>query len=126
MELFGKPTVIDERLFLDGAGQLKITKRGREQYVMYLAETILSPDEIYEAVEAYRLKAGETLTRRRFLKTFAGEGGDEFYSIVVFTWDAEQKEYVGTTAFIPFDEAGAADAVYFEKQKTGISIPIKK
>jgi hypothetical protein len=124
--LFGQTTVIDERLFYDARGQLKITKRGRERYILYLADTIFSPDAIYESVEVYRLKIGETLTKRRFLKTFHDETGRIFYTIVAFTWDAEQAHFFGATAFVPFNRVGEPDEAYFEKQKIGRNILPKK
>ena len=120
--LFGKPTIIDKQLFQDGRGELKITKRGREQYVLYFADTIYQPDMIFEAEEDYRAKKGETLLKRRFLKTYTDNNGAEFYSVVSFVWREDKQAFVGATAFVPFNGKGEADFAYFEKQKIGKQI----
>jgi len=122
IELFGASMIIDERLFHDARGNLKITKRGREQFVLYLANAIYSPDNVYEVVENYRSIPGKTLLKRRFLKVFNAK----FYAVVSFTWNEAESAFVGATAFIPFDGKGLPDEAYFEKQKTGIIVYSKK
>ena len=124
--LFGQNTVIDERLFHDAQGNLKITKRGREQYVLYAANAIESPDYVYESVEPYRSQLGATLTKRRFLKTFVDEIGRSFYVVIAFTWDVTQAEFIGSTAFMPVNAKGLPDHAYFEKQQVGKIIHTKK
>jgi phage-Barnase-EndoU-ColicinE5/D-RelE like nuclease2 len=126
IQLFGQNTVIDERLFHDAKGNFKITKRGREQYVLYAANTIESPDYVYESVEPYRSQQGETLTKRRFLKTFVDAVGQHFYMVIAFTWDKARAEFIGSTAFMPVNAKGIPDLAYFEKQKVGKLIDTKK
>jgi hypothetical protein len=122
VEIVNKNTIIDERLFQNGRGELKITKRGREQYVRYFADTIFDADEIYEATEEFRAKAGETLLKRRHLKTYLDENGVEFFVIVAFRWSEEEKAFVGSTAFVPMNGKNEPDLAYFEKQKEGEKI----
>jgi SPP1 gp7 family putative phage head morphogenesis protein len=118
VEVIGKNMIVDERLFQNGRGELKITKRGREQYVRYFADTIFEADEIYETTEEFRTKKGEMLLKRRHLKTYA-DNGAEFYVIVAFTWSEEEKAFVGSTAFVPMNGKNEPDFIYFEKQKEG-------
>lgn len=118
VEVIGKNTIVDERLFQNGRGELKITKRGREQYVRYFADTIFEADEIYEATEEFRAKKGEILLKRRHLKTYV-DNGVEFYVIVSFTWSEEEKAFIGSTAFVPMNGKNEPDFIYFEKQKEG-------
>lgn len=121
IEIIGKNTIVDERLFKNGRGELKITKRGREQYVRYFADTIFNADEIYETTEEFRAKKGEMLLKRRHLKTYT-DGNTEFYVVVAFTWNEEEKAFIGSTAFVPMNGKDESDLVYFEKQKDGEKI----
>ena len=122
VKIIGKNTIVDERLFQNRHGELKITKRGREQYMRYFADTIFNADEIYETTEKYFAKAGETLLKRRHLKTYTDENGLVFYSIASFSWSDSENAFVGSTAFVPFNAKGEPDLDYFEKQKTGEQI----
>ena len=118
-EIAGAATRIDDSLFRNAAGELKLLKRGRELYVEHLANTITAPDAIYEASEALRSSPGQTRTVRRFLKTF-GDSDSAIRSVVVFTRDSS--EFKGTTAFVPFNGKGDVDIAYFEKQRIGAQI----
>ena len=118
-ELFGADMIVDEHLYFDSKGAAKVTKRGRERFVMQLAETILAPDEVFEAEEVYRLKPGELLIKRRFLRIFEIDG-NKFGAIVSFyKTKGEGTPFVGSTAFVPINSKGEPDWSYFDKQKTG-------
>ena len=117
--LLGADTIIDEHLFLDSKGAVKVTKRGRERFVKQLAETILAPDEVYETEEAYRMEPGNVLIKRRFLRIFE-IGADKFGTVVSFSrMKGNDAPFVGSTAFVPINSKGEPDWSYFEKQKAG-------
>lgn len=121
VQLYGVRTRIDDELFREESGALKLFKRGRERYVEHLAQTILAPDEVFEAAEPWRSQPGRERTMRRFLKTF-GEGPEAVRAVVVFRLVESEAQFVGTTAFIPINGRGEIDAAYFEKQRTGVKI----
>lgn len=116
VEIAGALTRIDESLFADASGKLKLFKRERERYVEYLAATINAPDSIYEARETLRSDPSQERVVRRFLRAF-GDGDDAVLSVVVFALKGD--EFVGTTAFVPFNGRNEVDLAYFERQRVG-------
>lgn len=118
VEIAGAPMRLDDRVFRNAAGELKILKRGRERYVEHLADTILDADDVYEVDEPLRNLPGKTRKVRRLLKTF-GEGSGAVRGLAVFVWDDAAGEFTGTTAFVPVNGHGDIDVLYFERQRIG-------
>jgi hypothetical protein len=72
-DVVGERLVIGTDLFTDAQGVLKVTKRGREQWLGVLAEAIKSPDEIWVRLE-WLNAAGKAVVRRRYVARFQIEG----------------------------------------------------
>jgi len=119
LDIVGASTHIDDALFRESDGTLKLFKRGREIYVEHIASTITAPDDIYEVREELRKIPGQFRIVRRLLKTF-GEGDSAIHTIVVFTRDGTA--FKGTSAFVPINGKGDVDVAYFEKQRIGVKL----
>ena len=77
------------------AGVLKVTERGRERYVLLMADTVKRPDAIYETwVSGQKARS----LRRNYVARWADADGREFETLVVFGGEGEWK---GVTAFNP-------------------------
>lgn len=99
----GEKLIIDDSFWVAGDGRSKITKRGRQQFLWFIAETLKNPDEIWSTWEvddpAQRLpdtpaKAGGIV--RRFIARFQVEG--ETRNLVIFL-ELSRDGWSGMTAF---------------------------
>ena len=106
-DVLDEPLVIGRELFLDFAGQLKITKRGRERNLLLLADAIRDPDEIWWLWQT--LKDGRSVLRRRYLRRLIMARG-EMSALSVF--DVGKDGWAGVTAF-------DASASYLDRQRLG-------
>lgn len=101
---------IGHELFLDGAGDLKVTKYGRERTLLLLADALKDPDEIWVDWTAAGL-------RRRYLRAvklprdgdFPGGAG----MLTSFEWSANGW-WGGVTGFPPERQGN------FERQRSGV------
>lgn len=106
----GAPIPVSADLFRDRSGALKVQKRGREQWVKLLAETIRAPDEILLVEQA----AGDrTVVRRRYIARWLAEGED-VPGLAVFELGADG--WSGITSFAP------DDMEYLERMREGFRI----
>lgn len=119
IEADGARLEIDDRLFRQESGELKLFKRQREQYVQHIAMAIKEPDEIYQVAEPDRMNPGEFRIVRRYLREFSTEDGPV---LVVAVFTLKEGTYTGTTAFVPLDRKGLADFDYFHKQRIGVRL----
>jgi len=64
VDVTGERLLVGDAVFRERDGRLKIRKRGRERHVLLLADTIRTPDEIWQtqAIGSRRIAA-----RRRYL-----------------------------------------------------------
>lgn len=84
----GSRILISDELFKDYQGNWKIQKRDREKYLLYLADTIKDPDEIWVSLERInkgnaRTTKGDYYLERRYLKRLQTDDGTGF---VLFRW----------------------------------------
>lgn len=105
-DVTGTHIVVDRRLFQMSGGDLKVKSRGRERYVLLLADALRDPDEVWADWEV--LKNGEPQLRRRYLRQFILPNGQN--GLVAFTWG--KAGWYGRTAF-------NTTASYLEGQRTG-------
>ena len=75
-DVTGEKLLISDELFRDIKGDLKIMKRGREQFVRLLAQAIQDPDEIWMAYE-HHFARDVDVVRRRYVARFQIEGQDK-------------------------------------------------
>lgn len=101
-DVAGEHLAISDALFFDRSGVSKANKRGRGRFLLLLADTIKSPDEIRQALdpEAKRL-------RRRYIARWQVEGTD-VPALVVFEWSKDL--WAGVTAMV------ADDVEYLERR----------
>jgi hypothetical protein len=107
-DVAGHALPISDGLFRNAQGELKIIKRGREQHILRLAETIRDPDEIWAAWEQSRL-TGQPFLKRVYLRRDEDSKG-----LVAFSWSPSG--WSSRTAFSP------TDLDYFENERRGALI----
>ena len=106
-DVTGEPLVISEEMFKDARGKWKVTKGGRDEYLLMLAASIREPDEIWHLWEEYP-KGRYSLTRR-YLTRFDVDGKE----VPMFTYfDTGAAGWRGVTTY-------QAKAGYINKQRQG-------
>jgi SPP1 gp7 family putative phage head morphogenesis protein len=122
-DVTGEPLRIGAELFLDrgrsarsGSPIYKVQKRGREAYLPMLAETLKSPQEIWERVEHIE-SLGKTVLRRRYLAWWEVEGQDK-PGLAVFEWATQW--WAGVTTFPPERPTPAELERYVNDQRKGV------
>ena len=94
-DAIGERIVVSDALFKTANGELKVTKREREQYLPLLARALLEPDEIWARIEwIYAL--GKAVVRRRYVARFAVDG-QEVPALAVFELGGDG--WTGVTIF---------------------------
>lgn len=111
-DVIGERIAVGKELFQDAAGEWKVFKRGREQYLPLLAETLRAPDEIWVRLEWHH-GVQRAVVRRRYLAQFAIEG-QKTPGLVVFELGADG--WAGVTAFPP------QSAGYVEDMRIGVRL----
>lgn len=99
VDVTGHGLVIAADMFKNRAGEWKL-KNGRERYLLLLADTIRSPDEIWQLVE--KRDRGRLRVRRRYVARWLLPG-EEVPALTVFEWGRDMWQPI--TAFQP-DEVG--------------------
>lgn len=114
-----EPLAISADLFRDGSGQWKVTKDGRERYLLALADALKAPDEIWLRWEASRQQPGQWLLKRRYIKSYALEGdGGLQYGLSVF--EMGDDGWTGSTTMMAnIERSEAARQRYIERQRDG-------
>lgn len=105
---------IGAELFQDRAGTWKADKRGRQPYLLVLADALKDPDEIW--VGWVKAKSGDELLRRRYLKSLVLPDGSG--AVASFEWTA--RGWVGVTTF------AADEPNYLDNQRVGALIYRRK
>lgn len=125
LDVTAEPLMINEGLFKDDRGAWKITKRGRAENILLLADTIKQPDEIWLRWEESRNNPGKWLLKRRYLKAFIAEqDGVQVYGVGAFEYSKEG--WVGSTAFQASADTEVKRRAYFEAQRDGFLLYQKK
>jgi hypothetical protein len=110
----GNLLAINEQLFVDASGKTKIKKRGRDPYLLALAEAIQDPDEIFSLLE-YREFEKAWRLKLRYIAEFLVPGKSQPL-IAIFDWGKNGWE--GKTAFVESaDRAG-----YVSQQRQGVRL----
>lgn len=94
-DVIGERLVIGMDLFTNADGELKVMKRGREQFLPLLARALLDPDEIWARVE-WLYAQEKAVVRRRYVARFMVEGR-ETPALAVFELGADG--WTGITTF---------------------------
>jgi len=96
-DAIGEPLIISRALFERPDGRLKVSKRGREEALLLMADTIKDPDEIWWTWEKSP-RSGDYTLFRRYLARFVIEGRE----VPVFMlFDVAKDGWVGVTGFNP-------------------------
>lgn len=95
VDVTGHGLVIAADMFKNRAGEWKL-KNGRERYLLLLADTIRSPDEIWQLVE--KRDRGRLRVRRRYVARWLLPG-EEVPALTVFEWGRDMWQPI--TAFQP-------------------------
>ncbi|MBV2162856.1 MAG: hypothetical protein KUL80_01125 [Comamonas sp.] len=94
-DVVGERLVVGRELFQTAQGAWKVLKRGREQFLPLLAQTLLQPDEVWVRLEwLYTLQ--KAVVRRRYVARFA-VAEQEVPALVVF--EHGQDGWAGITVF---------------------------
>lgn len=120
----GEPLLISDDLFIDRARTLpagrpvyKSMKHGRHRYLMMLAETLMHPQEKWDAWEWIGAR-GEMARRVRYLAWWTleeeGKTGLSVFELVPKRW------WTGVTTFVPEFESDAQLAEYLDAQRHGV------
>lgn len=113
-DVIGERLVVGKELFQDAAGEWKVFKRGREQYLPLLAQAVLQPDEIWARVE-WLHALGRAVVRRRYVARYMIEGQEDGTpGLAVFELGADG--WSGVTAFPP------ASSDYLEHARVGVRL----
>ena len=91
----GERLVVGKELFQTAAGEWKVLKRDREQFLPLMAQALLQPDEIWVRLE-WMYAQERAVVRRRYIARFAVEG-QEVPALVVF--ERGDDGWAGITAF---------------------------
>jgi hypothetical protein len=102
-DVIGEAMVIGRELFSGPSGKLKVKKRGREVFLLLLAQALKEPDEIWVRLE-WQNAAGRAVVRRRYVSRYqvAGQatpmlavferGADGWFGITTFQGDAQSED----------------------------------
>ena len=114
----GNLLAINEFMFTDRKGNTKIKKRGRDPYLLALAEAIQDPDEIFSLLE-YREAEQVWHNKLRYIAQFIVPG---HLQPLIAIFDYGRDGWVGKTAFVE-----AADQVgYVASQRQGVRLYRRK
>jgi len=94
VDVAGDAVVVADDLFRNYQGDWKIGKRGREQYLLLLANALYDPDEIWAWMEWHKAEK-RAVARRLYLARYTVDG--KTYAAIVIMGKREQGWY-GITA----------------------------
>ncbi len=97
-DVIGDPLIISLDLFTKANGKLKITKRGREQYVRLLARAIQNPYEVW-LTPMKDDATGRIVLRKRYIRGFSTGPENKIFGFIAFEYGADG--WTGVTAFPP-------------------------
>lgn len=112
-DVVGEPLVIGKQLFtVSKTGELKVTKRGREQFLLLLADSIKQPDEIWTRME-YFDHLQKSVVRRRYISRFIIDGE---VKPMLAVFEVGDDGWLGVTAFAPDSPE------YLEQLRVGVRV----
>lgn len=110
-DVTGQPLVISDELFRDRAGNLKITKRLRHQYVPLLAQALKDPDEIWHIW--HKAENGAQSLVRRYIARYSV---DDASAPTMAIFEHAKEGWSGVTAF------KADTDKYVDDQRRGVMV----
>lgn len=97
-DVAGEALVIGKQLFtVNKTGELKVTKRGREQFLLLLADSLKLPDEIWTRME-YFDHLQKSVVRRRYISRFMIDGE---IKPMLAVFEVGDDGWLGVTTFAP-------------------------
>ncbi|WP_373840481.1 PBECR2 nuclease fold domain-containing protein [Glaesserella sp.] len=111
-DVMGEPLVISKSLFISRSGHSKVKKRGREKYMLLLAEALKHPDEIWVQAEYYHEIKHLTVRRRYISQIEIEQDGEIVPTLAVF--EVGKDGWLGITDFV------AEKAEYIKQVRSGI------
>ncbi|RLM23655.1 hypothetical protein BIY29_10160 [Brenneria alni] len=99
-DVVGEPLVVGSALFtVRKTGALKISKRGRERFLLLLADAIREPDEVWTRIE-WMAARNAAIVRRRYIARF---DIDDTTTPALAVFDVGADGWTGVTTFAPDD-----------------------
>ena len=112
-DVAGDALVIGKQLFtVSKTGELKVTKRGREQFLLLLADSLKLPDEIWTRME-YFDHLQKSVVRRRYISRFMIDG--ELQPMLA-VFEVGDDGWLGVTTFAPDTPE------YLEQLRVGVRV----
>ena len=127
-DVLGEPLQINDLLFKDAKGELKVSKDNvRHRYMKLLAKAIISPDEVWGILEPDISRPGKYRLKRRFIARWVLETEGDAPNQPVHGFSAFEYGkglWSGSTSFVNFTKKGrnksTARDSYLEKQREGV------
>lgn len=123
-DALGEPLAINDLLFRDASGALKVGKdKLRHRYVKLLARALKAPDEIWGLLEPDYTRPGKYRLKRRYIARWElSESGQPVHGFSAFEFG--QGIWTGNTLFTPNRRRGKQKVperiAYLENQREGI------
>ncbi|MWP46280.1 PBECR2 nuclease fold domain-containing protein [Gilliamella sp. Pas-s27] len=112
-DVAGDALVIGKQLFtVSKTGELKVTKRGREQFLLLLADSLKLPDEIWTRME-YFDHLQKSVVRRRYISRFMIDGE---IKPMLAVFEVGDDGWLGVTTFAPDNPE------YLEQLRVGVRV----
>ena len=112
-DVAGEALVIGKQLFtVSKTGELKVTKRGDEQFLLLLADSLKLPDEIWTRME-YFDHLQKSVVRRRYISRVRIDGEDK---PMLAIFEVGDDGWLGVTTFAPDNPN------YLEQLRVGIRV----
>ncbi|MCX8712297.1 hypothetical protein J3U57_06195 [Gilliamella sp. B3464] len=112
-DVAGDALVIGKQLFtVSKTGELKVTKRGREQFLLLLADSLKLPDEIWTRME-YFDHLQKSVVRRRYISRFMIDGE---VKPMLAVFEVGDDGWLGVTTFAPDTPE------YLEQLRVGVRV----
>ena len=112
-DVAGEALVIGKQLFtVSKTGELKVTKRGHEQFLLLLADSLKLPDEIWTRME-YFDHLQKSVVRRRYISRVRIDGEDK---PMLAIFEVGNDGWLGVTTFAPDNPN------YLEQLRVGIRV----
>lgn len=112
-DVAGDALVIGKQLFtVSKTSELKITKRGREQFLLLLADSLKQPDEIWTRME-YFDHLQKSVVRRRYISRFMIDGE---VKPMLAVFEVGDDGWLGVTTFAPDNPD------YLEQLRVGVRV----
>lgn len=112
-DVAGDALVIGKQLFtVSKTGELKVTKRGREQFLLLLADSLKLPDEIWTRMEFFD-HLQKSVVRRRYISRFMIDGE---VKPMLAVFEVGDDGWLGVTTFAPDTPE------YLEQLRVGVRV----